>query len=76
MKKLIRSARWLAVAFALLLVFGGAGTAWAEEEATESQEAPAVESAPPESAPDSDEEKTASDEEEEGSQTEDEGSQE
>ena len=49
---------------ASLLVVGTAGATLAEDEATESQETPAVEASPPESASDADEEQWGSEAEE------------
>ncbi len=64
MRSLFRAIQSLLLA-ALLLV-GTAGTTLAEDEATESQETPAVEASPPESASDAGEEQEEAEAEEEG----------
>ena len=51
---------------ASLLLVGSAGATLAEEEATESQETPAVEASPPDSAADAGEEEEASEAEQSG----------
>jgi hypothetical protein len=51
---------------ASLLLVGTAGATLAEDEATESQETPAVEASPPEPAPDAGEEGEAPEEEQSG----------